>query len=115
MVIIKRGDIVLANFEPIKGHEQGGIRPALIIQNDISNKFSPVVIVAAITSKIPEKQFPTNVSLTKEDSGLDKDSTILLNQVRTIDKTRIIRKISTLDGFIMKKVDMALRVSVELP
>ena len=114
MVNVNRGDILLVNLEPIKGSEQGGIRPVLIIQNEILNKHSPVTIIAAITSKRFDKEFPTNVFLSKEDSGLDKDSTILLNQVRTIDKSRIIRKISSLDNFIMSKVDLAVKISLGL-
>ena len=114
MVNLQRGDIVLANLEPVKGSEQGGIRPVLILQNNISNKYSPVTIIAAITSKKFEKEFPTNVFLLKEDSKLDKDSTILLNQVRTIDKSRIVKKISSLNSFIMVKVDMAMKISLGL-
>lgn len=115
MVIqIKRGEIFLANLEPKKGSEQGGIRPVLIIQNDISNKHSPVTIIAAITSKNYEKEFPTNVFLLKKDSKLDKDSTILLNQIRTIDSSRLIKKISTLDNFTMEKVNRALRISLSI-
>lgn len=113
-MIIKRGDIFLANLEPIMGSEQGGIRPVLIIQNDISNKHSPVTIIAAITSKIFDKEFPTNVFVSKEDSKLDKDSTILLNQVRTIDNSRLIKRIGTLDNFIMNRVDKSLKVSLSL-
>jgi mRNA interferase MazF len=111
---LKRGDIFLANLEPIKGSEQGGIRPVLIIQNDISNKYSPVTIIAAITSKIFDKEFPTNVFISKEDSGLDKDSTVLLNQIRTLDNSRLIKRIGSLDSFIMKKVDIAIKVSLDI-
>lgn len=113
-MIIKRGDIFLANLEPIKGSEQGGIRPILIIQNDISNKHSPVTIITAITSKIFDKEFPTNVFISKEDSGLDKNSTILLNQLRTIDNSRLIKRISSLDNFIMNQVDKSLKISLSL-
>ncbi len=111
---ISRGDIFLANLEPIKGHEQGGIRPVLIIQNDIGNKTSPVTIIASITSKKYSREFATNVEIKKEDSGLKIDSIILLNQIRTIDKTRIINKIGSLNGFIMRKVDLAIRISLGL-
>ena len=111
---IKRGDIFLANLEPVKGSEQGGIRPVLIIQNEISNKHSPVTIIAAITSKIFDKEFPTNVFAYKEDTGLDKDSTILLNQIRTISNSRLTKKIGSLDSFIMNKVDKALKISLSL-
>ena len=111
---IKRGDIFLANLEPIKGREQGGIRPVLIIQNDVSNKHSPVTIIAAITSKIFDKEFPTNVFISKKSSGLDKDSTILLNQIRTIDVSRLIKRIGNLDNFLMNQVDLSLKVSLSL-
>ena len=111
---VKRGEIVLVNLEPIRGSEQGGIRPVLIIQNNLSNKYSPVVIVAAITSKTFDKEYPTNIFLSKKDSGLEKDSTVLLNQIRTIDKQRIIKKISVLDLELMKKVNSAIKVSLEL-
>ena len=114
IMIIKRGDILLANLEPIIGKEQGGIRPVLVIQNDTSNKHSPVIIIAAITSKIYNKEFPTNVFIAKKNSGLDKDSTIMLNQIRTIDTSRIIRKINSLDNFIINMVDKALKVILSL-
>ena len=111
-MIFKRGEIILVNLEPVTGSEQGKIRPVLIIQNDVSNEFSPTIIIASITSKIYEKEYPTNVFISKSDSKLDKDSTILLNQIRTIDKSRIIKKISNLNNFIMKKVDLAIKVSL---
>ena len=113
-MIIARGNIFLANLEPIKGSEQGGIRPVLILQNDISNKYSPVTIISAITSKIFDKEFPTNLFISKEESNLDKDSTILLNQIRTIDKRRLVKKLGSLSDFLMKKVDMALKISLSL-
>ncbi len=112
--LIKRGDVVLANLEPIKGSEQGGVRPCLIIQNDIYNQYSPVVIIAAITSRRFTKEFPTNVFLKKQESKLDKDSVVLLNQIRTIDKSRIIKKISNLNNFIMGNVDLAIKISLDL-
>ena len=114
MVEIKRGDIFLANLEPVEGSEQGGIRPVLIIQNDLSNKYSPVTIVASLTSKKFTKEFPTNVFLSKKDSELDKDSTILLNQIKTIDKKRIIRRLGCLDIYFMNKVNMAIKISLGL-
>jgi len=115
MVIrINRGDVLLANLEPVKGSEQGGIRPILVLQNNMSNKYSPVIIIAAITAKKFSKEFPTNIFLQKKESGLTKDSTILLNQLRTIDKSRIMRKISSLDSFIMMKVDRAIKISLGL-
>lgn len=111
---LKRGDIFLVNLEPIKGSEQGGIRPVLIIQNNIYNKYSPVTIIAAITSKIYDKEYPTNVFISKQVSKLNKDSTILLNQIRTIDKKRIIKKISSLPEEVIWKIDMALKISLSL-
>lgn len=111
---IKRGEIFLANLEPIQGSEQGGIRPVLILQNDISNKHSPVTIIAAITSKIFEKEFPTNIKLFKQESGLKIDSTVLLNQIRTIDKKRLLKKVTYLNPFIMRRVDIALKISMSL-
>ena len=114
MVNIKRGDIVLVNLDPVVGSEQGKIRPVLIIQNDISNEYSPTTIIAPITSKIYSKEFPTNVQVTSKDSGLEKESTILLNQIRTIDKSRIIRKISKLNEQIMRRVNLAVKASLDL-
>ncbi|MBI2045397.1 type II toxin-antitoxin system PemK/MazF family toxin [Candidatus Pacearchaeota archaeon] len=111
---MKRGEIFLADLEPVKGSEQGGIRPVIVVQNDVSNKNSPVTIIAAITSKVFDKEYPTNVFISKLDSGLDRDSTIMLNQIRTIDKSRIIRKISLLGRDIMDSVDLAIKVSLEL-
>lgn len=111
---IKRGEIVLAELEPVRGSEQGGTRPVLIIQNDVSNKFSPTTIIAPITSSGQDKEYPTDVLLLKEDSRLKKDSKILLNRVRTIDKRRIVNKISSLDNFNMGQVDMALKISLGL-
>ena len=111
---IKRGEIVLVNFEPVKGSEQRRIRPSLIIQNNIYNKYSPTTIVAPITSKTYKKEYPTNVNLSKKDSKLNNDSTILLNQIRTIDKRRIIKKLFSLNREIIKKVDMAIKVSLDL-
>jgi mRNA interferase MazF len=111
---IKKSDIVLVDLEPICGSEQGGIRPCLILQNNLGNKFSPLTIVAPFTSKKFIKQFPTNVFVTKKESKLDKDSTILLNQIRTIDKTRIKKRISALDNFLMNKVDLAIKISLGL-
>ncbi|HLD55870.1 MAG TPA: type II toxin-antitoxin system PemK/MazF family toxin [Candidatus Nanoarchaeia archaeon] len=113
-MIIKKGDIFFANLNPILGSEQGGIRPVLIIQNDISNKYSPVVIIAAITSKVFEKEFPTNVFLSKKDTKLNKDSTVLLNQIRTIDKSRLTKKVCSIDNELLYKVDSALKISLGL-
>ncbi len=111
---IIKGDIVIANLEPVKGSEQGGIRPVLIIQNDTLNKHAPTTIIAPLTSKIYTKEYPTNVLIKKEYSKLKIDSTIMLNQIRTIDKKRIIKKISMLDNFTMNKVDNAIKISLSL-
>jgi len=114
MVEIKRGDIVLVNLEPVKGSEQGGIRPCLIIQNDNGNKHSPLTIIAPFTPKEFTKEFPTNVFVSSKETGLDKNSTILLNQVKTIDKSRIIKRVSSLSSFLMSQVDMAIKISLAL-
>ena len=94
--------------------ETGGIRPCLIIQNNYGNKYSPLTIIAPLTSKKFSKEFQTNVFLLKEDSGLDKDSTVLLNQIKTIDKSRITKRISSLDREIMRKIDLAIKISLDL-
>ena len=111
---IRRGDIVIANLEPVTGSEQGGIRPVLIIQNNVLNTHAPTTIIAPITSKIYTKNYPTNVQFFSSTSGLKKESTILLNQIRTIDKIRLIEKISSLDSYLMLKVDKALKISLDL-
>ena len=111
---IQRGDIFLINLEPVKGSEQGGVRPCLIIQNDYGNKFSPLTIIAPITSKKFSKNYSTNVFISEDESGLDKDSTILMNQIKSIDKRRLIKKLGSLDLFTMKKVDMTLKISLGL-
>ena len=110
----KRGDILLVNFDPVKGAEQGKIRPAVVIQNNIINQNCPLTIVAPLTSKKYNKEYPTNVEINKQESGLKLDSTILLNQLRTIDKSRISRKISSLNNFIMSKVDLAIKICLSL-
>jgi mRNA interferase MazF len=114
MVELKKGNIIIANLEPVRGSEQGGIRPCLVLQNDISNKYSPITIVAAITSKKFLKIFPTNVNISKQESKLDKDSTILLNQIRTIDKSRVIKNISSLPYDLIMKVNLAIKVSLDI-
>ncbi len=113
-VKISRGDIVLVDLDPAKGSEQGKTRPALVIQNDIGNKLSTTTIVAPITSRIYTKEFPTNVFLDKNRTKLPKDSTILFNQIRTIDKERIIKKIDRLDRFYLEKSNRAIEVSLGL-
>lgn len=114
MGYLRRGDIVVANLEPVVGSEQGEIRPAVIVQNDISNKYSPTMIIVPITSKKQTKTYVTNVPISARESRLKKDSLILCNQIRTIDKFRIKRKISALNNEIMKKVDLAIKISLAL-
>jgi|TARA_B100002003_G_C13913489_1_gene444473 mRNA interferase MazF len=111
---ITRGDIFLINFEPVKGAEQGRIRPAVVIQNNMMNKYSPLTIVAPITKKTYNKEYTTNVEISKKESNLRLDSTILLNQIRTIDKRRIIKKLSSLNDILMRKVDLAIKYSLSL-
>jgi len=111
---IRRGNILLVNFEPVIGKEQGKIRPSLVIQNDVGNRVSPLTIVAPITSKIFEKKYPTNVEVNKNKSKLNSDFTILLNQIRTIDKSRAIKKMGSLDYTSMTEVDLAIRISLGL-
>jgi mRNA interferase MazF len=114
MRVVKRAEVYLADLNPIQGSEQGGIRPVLIIQNDIGNRYSPTVIVAAITAKISKARLPTHVEIKKEDVGLIKNSVILLEQIRTIDKIRLEDKIGELDSSIMEIVDKCLGISIGL-
>jgi mRNA interferase MazF len=113
-VIVKRGEIFYADLSPVIGSEQGGIRPVLIIQNDIGNKYSPTVIVAAITSQINKAKLPTHIEISADRYGLTKDSVILMEQIRTIDKERLREKIGQLDDDLMLKVDEALEISFGL-
>jgi mRNA interferase MazF len=113
-VNIKRGDVYFADLSPVRGSEQGGQRPVLIIQNDVGNRYSPTVIVAAITAKIAKAKLPTHVEVEASTVGLLKDSVVLMEQVRTIDKTRLIQKLGHLDADVMKRVDQALVVSLGL-
>lgn len=114
-MIIRRGDIYYADLRPVVGSEQGGVRPVLIIQNDVGNKHSPTVICAAITSKMNKAKLPTHVELSAKQCDMVKDSVILLEQLRTIDKQRLREKICHIDGDLQMRVDAALRVSLELP
>ncbi len=111
---VKRGDIFYADLSPVVGSEQGGVRPVLIIQNDIGNRYSPTVIAAAITSQQEKSRLPTHIKIGAEGCGLSKDSVILLEQVRTIDKQRLKEKMGTLDNPSMDMVDRALTVSFGL-
>ena len=113
-MIVKRGDIYYADLSPVVGSEQGGIRPVLVIQNDIGNKYSPTVIAAAITSQINKAKMPTHIELAAKDYGLNKDSVILLEQIRTIDKRRLREKIGRIDDGLMASVNNALSLSFGL-
>ncbi len=113
-LIVKRGDVFFADLSPVVGSEQGGQRPVLVVQNDVGNKYSPTVIVSAITAKISKAKLPTHVEIHKEDVGLVKDSVVLLEQVRTIDKKRLIQKLGALSPDLMEKVDLALMISMGL-
>ncbi|MHA8137856.1 type II toxin-antitoxin system PemK/MazF family toxin [Lactobacillaceae bacterium Scapto_B20] len=111
---VKRGDIFYADLSPVVGSEQGGVRPVLIIQNNIGNHYSPTVIVAAITARISKPKMPTHVGIKANQSDIEKDSVILLEQIRTIDKQRLNDRVAHLNKFLMKKVDTALELSVGL-
>ena len=113
-MIVKRGDVFYADLSPVVGSEQGGVRPVLIIQNDIGNRFSPTVIVAAITAQIQKAKLPTHVEVEAKSHGMERDSVILLEQIRTIDKQRLTDKITHLEDETMRKVDEALQISVGL-
>ena len=112
--MIKRGDIFYADLSPVVGSEQGGLRPVLVIQNDIGNKYSPTVIVSAITSKMSKAKLPTHIGVYANQVGLLKDSVILLEQIRTIDKTRLKEKMGHLDSEKMNEVNNAITVSFGL-
>lgn len=113
-MIVKRGDVFYADLRPVVGSEQGGIRPVLIIQNDTGNKHSPTVICAAITSQMNKAKLPTHIELDSTKYELVKDSVILLEQLRTIDKKRLKDKVCHLDRDIMKKVNRAIAISLDL-
>ena len=111
---IRRGDIYYADLSPVVGSEQGGLRPVLIVQNDVGNKYSPTVIAAAITSKMGKARLPTHIDIPGNDAGLSKDSVILLEQMRTIDKKRLKEKMGHLDDGTMSSVNNAIQVSLGL-
>lgn len=112
MIEIRRGELYYADLSPVVGSEQGGIRPVLVIQNDIGNKYSPTVIVSAITSQINKAKIPTHIELPAKEFGLHKDSVVLLEQLRTIDKKRLKERIGIMDEDRMMKVDNALLISL---
>lgn len=109
-----RGEIWLVNFDPTIGAEIKKTRPALIIQNDVSNKHSPITIVAAITSKYDEKLYPTEVFIAENEAGLTQDSVVLLNQIRSIDRRRLIKRIGQINEKTLKKIDLAIKISLAL-
>lgn len=111
---VKRGDIYYADLSPVVGSEQGGVRPVLIVQNDVGNRYSPTVIAAAITSQREKSNLPTHIKVNADGCGLAKDSIVLLEQVRTIDKQRLMERMGSLDVGSMDKVDHALSVSLGL-
>ena len=112
--MVKRGEIYFAQLNPVIGSEQGGIRPVLIVQNDIGNQYSPTTIILAITSQINKAKLPTHVELKAKDYGLERDSVILAEQVRTIDKSRLKQRIAVLKQETMQRVDQALAISLGL-
>lgn len=111
---IQRGDVYFADLSPVVGSEQGGVRPVLILQNNIGNRFSPTVIVAAITAQIQKAKLPTHVEIDAKQYGFDRNSVILLEQIRTLDKQRLTDKITKLDSKMMRKIDDALQISLGL-
>ena len=113
-MLVKRGDIFYADLSPVIGSEQGGIRPVIIMQNDIVNRYSPTVIVAAITSQINKAKLPTHVEISSEEYGLNRDSVVLLEQIRTLDKRRLKEKIGHMTDSDMEKVNKALLISLSL-
>ncbi len=112
--MVQRGEVYFADLSPVVGSEQGGIRPVLILQNDIGNRFSPTVIVAAITAQIQKAKLPTHVEINAKKYGFDRNSVILLEQIRTLDKQRLTDKITILDTDMMHQVDEALQISLGL-
>ena len=113
-MMVRRGDVFYADLSPVIGSEQGGVRPVLVVQNDIGNKYSPTIIIAAITSQINKAKLPTHVEITAPEYGLPKDSVVLLEQIRTIDKKRLREKIGRFNDDMMRSVDDALKISVGL-
>lgn len=109
---IKKGDLYFADLSPVMGSEQGGVRPVLVVQNDVGNKFSPTIIVAAVTSKRNKADLPPHVEIAAEENGLTKNSVVLLEQLRTIDKRRLKERIGTIDKTRLPEVNEALSVSL---
>lgn len=114
MISVKRGDIYYADLSPVVGSEQGGLRPVLIIQNDVGNRYSPTVIAAAITSRLGKTKLPTHIDVHAERAGLSRDSVVLLEQLRTLDKRRLKERMGRLDDEMMREIDAAIAVSLGL-
>lgn len=111
--MVRRGDIYFADLSPVVGSEQGGIRPVLVIQNNLGNHFSPTIIVAAITAKLAKPKLPTHIAIKADGTdGIERDSVILLEQIRTIDKVRLKERVCSLENQVMEQVDTALRISI---
>jgi len=111
---IERGDVFYVNLDPTKGSEQAGTRPVLVIQNNVGNEYAPTVIIAPLTTKAFTKRYPTNVNVSRGTAGLPTDSTVLLSQIRTIDKSRLERNVGHLPSALMRQVDEAIRISLGL-
>ena len=111
---VHRGEVFYADLSPVVGSEQGGVRPVLIVQNEIGNRHSPTVIAAAITSRLDKARLPTHINIRAADTGLAKDSVVLLEQIRTLDKHRLRERMGRVDGAVMERVDDAIAVSFGL-
>lgn len=109
---LKRGDIFFAELNPVQGSEQGGVRPVLVVQNDVGNNFSPTTIILPITSRMSKAKLPTHVALSRRESGLSRDSVVLAEQIRTIDKVRLQQKVATLNEITMSRINLAMEVSM---
>ena len=113
-MIVKRGDVFYADLSPVIGSEQGGVRPVLVVQNDVGNKYSPTIIISAITSQINKAKLPTHIEISATEFGLNKDSVVLLEQIRTVDKRRLREKVGHFDDELMEKVNEGLLISFGL-
>ena len=109
---LKRGDIFFAELNPVQGSEQGGVRPVLVVQNDVGNNFSPTTIILPITSKRSKAKLPTHVEISRRESGLSRDSVVLAEQIRTIDKVRLQQKVACLNEITMSRIDHAMEISM---
>ena len=109
---LKRGDIYFAELNPVQGSEQGGMRPVLVVQNDVGNNYSPNTIVLPITSRLQKPKLPTHVALSRQESGLTRDSVVLAEQIRTIDKVRLQQKVACLDAITMNRINQAMEISM---